>query len=262
MRRVVSSIIIAALKNNPELDLNLNDIRLVSNNHRHITRAAVKKKNGTDELLLVIKYRKKRDPPQTYDFRVLFKREKFIYRKVYEFFQETIATFKFNDSLLLPKCYGFYDTATYHGLTFEDLEARGFRRFNLSTPLDMDHVKLVLEAYAKWHALSFVAKKFHPDQFANLTSNFSHMFLEVLRQGDQIKYTQQEFLRLQNEILNTERKYILRNGTFSDQNIEYALTKMVLEEPDYRVITHADCWVMNYMFRYEVFYSNVRSLKV
>lgn len=63
-------------------------------------------------------------------------------------------------------------------LLLEDLKVRGFMPINRYTEeLTVDHVRLYLQAIAKFHAISFVLKDQQPDEFQRLTSHLNDVFL-------------------------------------------------------------------------------------
>lgn len=71
-----------------------------------------------------------------------------------------------------PKCYKTIDTELSECLMFEDLKARDFKMIDRHTEaITGDHVRLVMQALGKFHAISYALKDQQPEKFKEITSN-------------------------------------------------------------------------------------------
>ncbi|XP_026467668.1 uncharacterized protein LOC113371248 [Ctenocephalides felis] len=128
----------------------------------------------------------------------------------------------FNTSI---KCYDADDTIGKEYIIFEDLKPQGFTMLAKDVYIDKIHAQHVVKELAKFHAISFAMKDQKPKEFKRL-SNLPEVIFEII--GEQP--------------LNNLCKLALERALnfMSEKGSE-----------DYLVITHADCWKNNMMFKYE-----------
>lgn len=153
-----------------------------------------------------------------------------------------------------PQCYGFIDEAPSESVFLEDLSAREFRIIDRhSEDVTADHVRLVMQALGKFHAISFALKDQQPQKFQQLASNLNEIFI---RQND--KRLRDMFLKNSKFIINSlyaaEDAYLLEKvkKVLEKHPVDVAAECIDLEETGAAsVIGHGDTWQNNSMFQYD-----------
>lgn len=157
-----------------------------------------------------------------------------------------------NDYRNVPKCYGVYGSSI---VALENLKKQNFVVFPKNHVMDDVHVRLVLESFAKFHAISYAFK----DQNYSVYKELEGKTFDILSTG------------------NGENSFIIAlRGVVKDfvNNLDSILDEDILKRCDpealvscvssadrnlneYSILTQGDCWSSNIMFLYKVsFYSN------
>lgn len=118
--------------------------------------------NNNNELRIILKI-----PPQNparreqFFARSSFVREALVYEEILPLFmdyQQMKGICLGEGFYEIPECYGTIMTEFEEVLFFEDLKASGFEMFDRHKCITFDHVRLVMEALGKFHAISFALK--------------------------------------------------------------------------------------------------------
>lgn len=159
-----------------------------------------------------------------------------------------------NGFIEYPKCYRCVDIDPSECILLEDMGVRGFSIIDRYTEeTTFDHVRLVLQSLAKFHAISFAVKDQQPDKFKELSSELKELFYR-----NDIPLMKEYYNKMIEDIY-----YI-----FSSENDAELLSKLKkLREKDIlditrdcvdaslvgpgTIISHGDCWQNNTMFRYD-----------
>ncbi|KAL1513592.1 hypothetical protein ABEB36_002986 [Hypothenemus hampei] len=150
-------------------------------------------------------------------------------------------------------CYHATMTGQLEIMIMENLTAKGYTVHNKTSPLDINHIKLVIKAYAEWHALSFALKDQYPNDYLQIAENFRFSAWRKFIQGgfgQILNICQKDFYKWLKEIgeveLLEQHKSKLHNN-----DVVTVLIRLMEETNKESVILHGDCWNNNFMFRYE-----------
>lgn len=136
----------------------------------------------------------------------------------------------------------------------ENLRTQGYSVHEKSIPLDLNHLHVMLKAYAEWHALSFALKDQKPQEYAELTKNldespFKNFFRTMF--GTLLDHTQNQLFVMLEEKGEVELLQKYKN-LLGNEKGSIVLEKVVDEPEEVSVVLHGDCWNNNLMFKYEV----------
>ncbi|KAJ3666351.1 hypothetical protein Zmor_001798 [Zophobas morio] len=179
-----------------------------------------------------------------------FEREIYLYEQIIPSFKNFQEEMKVDKNMLdvIPTCYLAESLQDCEIVVLENLRTHGFSLWDRKIPTTYDYIKLVLQAYAKWHCFSLAMRHKSAATFEKLTENYVHLFpYFILKVGlDNIIYEYYE------EILDAwENDTELKENRFSKSDIKNILTNLVSEDPHSSVILHGDCWTNNFMFKVE-----------
>lgn len=217
--------------------------------------AAGKTKNGKNETIdLVIKASKdsitlREQTP----VRESFEKEIFIYDRVLPSFKK-LQEEKGASGLLdyIPLCYATKVVDNSEILVLEDLKSQNYSTCDKKKAMTFEHVELVLQAYGKWHAFSFALRKEKPELFAELTKNNVNMLCYWFETTKMIDLLLDIFEKARDGCISSDNEEILNAVNFSINDANYIFKGLFDEDPDYRIISHGDCWNGNFMFKYDV----------
>lgn len=187
--------------------------------------------------------------------REVYRREIYIYSKVLPEF----CKLQEERGIMNPfKAYAKYYSSTMEecqeALIMEDMKTLGYELRDRQQVLDYHHVKLVLEEYGRFHALSFALRDQKPDLFQELAKNSKDVFFSVDSSDEFYKAIQAQAERALKALDPIVHKIAYgKFKTFHDKVKEAVQTSVKSDSiEDYSVIGHGDCWVNNMLFKYSV----------
>ncbi|XP_044746778.1 uncharacterized protein LOC123308255 [Coccinella septempunctata] len=150
----------------------------------------------------------------------------------------------------IPECYGTVERDEEFIIILQNLKPKGFRVHDILRPHDLDHLKLVLEAYANWHAFNFALRDQKPAIFEKLGRNMRGI-------------EKTELFRIYVNTLQKEIDFVV--DFYKDRKKPHIAEKLknlrkkvknesrkcfVNEDEKYYIVRHGDCWNNNFLFRY------------
>ncbi|XP_044746544.1 uncharacterized protein LOC123308072 [Coccinella septempunctata] len=172
-----------------------------------------------------------------------------VYSKIvsnFDKFAEERGVEKFRN---LPDFYGTSITDDRFVVVLENLVPKGFKVRDLK-PLDMDHLKLLLEAYAKWHAFSFALNDQKPEIFRQLGKR--NIELEDWKIADAtLTAFEEQIDYLLSLYEKRDRPDIVRKLRELRKSFKILMKEFLKNtNEEYLVVTHADVWNNNFLFKY------------
>lgn len=219
-----------------------------------VYRATIKGPKGK-ELRVILKL-----PPQNqarrdqFFARPLFRRESLFYDELQPMFEKfqidrgiDVAKEGFNH---VAACFKSLTENLFEGLFMEDIKVSGFEMFDRLKEVTADHLHLVMEALAKFHAISFAIKVLKPELLEPYKAFQREITKDQLKVWyDSAKKQAEDTLNDNtNEDLKVKVGKVLKTDFF--ELIEESISVEAAEP--YTVVSHGDCWNNNMMFRYEV----------
>lgn len=186
----------------------------------------------------------------------IVEKEIYIYSQVKPAFESLQNDYAVGNIInFMPHCYGTMSDLNEYALIFENLKVQEFGMMELGKLWPWDLTCLALEAYGKWHALSFALKTLKPDIFQSITKNNVNMLTKV---GIDLKFFNsliREYVKDEDNLI--KRGFNLNKSNFiqySDEDVMYALTDMFYDKDclDKSIILHGDCWSNNYLVKFQV----------
>ncbi|XP_049823703.1 uncharacterized protein LOC109594130 isoform X2 [Aethina tumida] len=174
----------------------------------------------------------------------LYKLEALVYESLFPKYQQLInqtgAT-----ALNLPKWYKSVFGEDSEIMIFEDLKQKGYEMHDRKVRFNLDHIKVVLEKYAKLHALSFAMRDQRPKEFNEIVTT-----IDGLNRGKKSATIGffQEFSKILPQTLELNNENELLNRV---KQIEICDLYDIIDNSDNQsVILHIDCWNNNFLFKY------------
>lgn len=189
-------------------------------------------------------------------FDVIFQREIYVYNVVFPTLQQLQSEHNVRDDFhSIPRCFF---TSTYNLneiVVLENLRIKGFCHWNQRTPMNFDHVKLVLEEYSKFHALSFALKVHKPSIFETVSREVNDIYMDIIESCGTTKTIQNLSSKVLDHLCLHEKFGSLVNRFRPlQENLTKIMKELVQanEAGKYGVISHGDNWCNNMLFKYEV----------
>lgn len=185
------------------------------------------------------------------NLRRLFIREIYFYEEVirtYENFQRDKKVEEpFNNIL---KCYGTITRMDKELLIFDNANLLGWANFPKHLQMNANHVKLIMETYGKFHAISYALKDQRPNVYSEIcerldnddyfsftrlfANNYEHIVLRVVDYFDSTK----------------DADLILKFKKYCKDFVKIMeIMPNIIDK--HAAITHADAWCSNFMFKYK-----------
>ncbi|XP_071053936.1 uncharacterized protein [Onthophagus taurus] len=183
----------------------------------------------------------------------LFKTEYNFYNKIYPAFKRFEEAKQIEDPFNnVPKFYGGdVEDDKFPPIVLENLRTLGYKLRDRKKPIDDDHLKIPIKAFAKYHAISFALKDQEPKMFEKLSEHVKDVFgKNVVKMGmaDMIKMCVKQFSDSLDPI--SDKAMLDKCKNLDEKMINFALKLGdILDE--YCVIVQGDCWSNNMMFLYD-----------
>lgn len=213
--------------------------------------SCVSLQTGKDRLELIFKQAESTDKEEHKTFtRKAYLREIYIYNVLREFEMFQKENSVANGFTGYARIYGSSDKENNEYLILENLKESGYKLWNRKVPMDAEHVALVFSEYGKFHAVSLAMKELKPNLYAELTKDLDDYYGSSMS-----KEESEEMIR---NILQVGFKAVEGYDTTAASYKRFAdiAEKFLLEDlqaaEDQLVVTHADCWCNNMLFKYEV----------
>lgn len=144
-----------------------------------------------------------------------------------------------------PLCYAITKTK---GLVLEDLEAQGYRTCDMKKQLDLDHCRVALISFAKYHALS-----------AKYIQDSNHVLIDTLKKPPVYSPSLWNYgYDLYDRFLNLAKTLVSRSAhqRLCEYKKEFKKIWLLISEikensRGFRVITHGNLWTNNIFFKYD-----------
>ncbi|XP_018566825.1 uncharacterized protein LOC108907569 [Anoplophora glabripennis] len=212
--------------------------------------------NKEETLHLVVKHSKQNDYFRASAFKHMFDAEIHFYDKVYPVLERFQLEKKLSVTFsAVPKCLKTLCLEKKEVLILESLKPQGYKLCDRRKPLNIFHIKAILEQFGRLHALSFALRDQRRNEFEAIVKNYPDFLGNFLRD----KLTRGCF----RPVLNNALKTLLDHGEaelvnkfekiiakYTD-NVADVMAKIVDEDEEQSVIVHSDGWCNNYMFKYK-----------
>nr|XP_023020661.1 uncharacterized protein LOC111509198 [Leptinotarsa decemlineata] len=181
--------------------------------------------------------------------RQVYRRELVFYERVIPMFRKFYSAKDMKNNFdAIPKCYKTFISGDIEAVVLENMRSREFTVLDLQSPMNLNHVRLVLENYAKFHAMSFVLQDRGSQEFNELTADqVSLMKQMVLTMG----IYRNEDRGLRNLKKTGREDLVAAYEKVINRSKETIMLDIFNDVPKEAVITHGDCHIGNFLFKYE-----------
>ncbi|KAJ3646072.1 hypothetical protein Zmor_023683 [Zophobas morio] len=186
-------------------------------------------------------------------FRKAFVKEAYVYQNVFPVFKEfqiSKGIEKPFDSV--PKCYGVYSDGFRYVIVLENLKKIGYDLWPKAKPLSREVINIVIKDYAKFHATSVALEEQQPEKFQKLMKHAAEDVMRSFLETSGFLNTFRNCVEEVHELLTDEVKNdILETWLKLKDQVEFILAEMEPGVDDLKVINHGDCWVNNFLYKFE-----------
>lgn len=152
-----------------------------------------------------------------------------------------------------PKCYQTLTTDGKHIIILENLRKQGFEEYNRLSPMNVQHIKMVLKNYAKFHAISFAFRQQNSTKFQKLVENYTDVFYNFFFEGLLTSVYQPKISMAKDLVKEANKDLASKIEKLLKKGIVNTVTEVFQDVPENEiVIRHGDCWNSNFLFKYEV----------
>ncbi|BFF89750.1 uncharacterized protein DMAD_08429 [Drosophila madeirensis] len=154
------------------------------------------------------------------------------------------------DIELAPKCVHLAETPESITLVFEDLSRQNFRNVDRLKGFDMAHMRCVLRKLAELHAASVVNRLL----IGPYDSKFYESFFNEKNREMFSKIREQREPQLKKAMLEwglPDVDIYLKKHPTSSEYFDAGLNISKVDESEFNVLNHGDCWSNNIMFNYK-----------
>ncbi|CAH0550361.1 unnamed protein product [Brassicogethes aeneus] len=173
--------------------------------------------------------------------------EKAFYSKILPCFQTYLNYNNLEQLHHFPKYFKTVFMEDREMLALENLCVKGFKLHDIKKPMNIKHIKLVLENYAKLHSLSFAIRQHSLEVWEDAIKGFYGLKI-CITQGPGAKI----FLNFHEslcDILKSSNEEELLNKVKSYDFVDMFRSQVFNDE--WSVVVHGDCWNNNYLFKYK-----------
>ncbi|KAF5292786.1 hypothetical protein FQA39_LY13831 [Lamprigera yunnana] len=220
-----------------------------------IAQAKVDNRNTDEHYDFIIK-----SAPQDKDFRKIvfveevFQREIYIYSQLHSKFAKLQNDKNIKNPFnSYPKYYASIDKYNNEAIILQNMFSLGYKHWNREKPLDANHLLFVMRELGKYHALSYAARKHGGIFFEEIVNNTQEIFFQDFK-VDSMRVTAQSYLRRLAQVLDRKLdKTLYEKVNHFTENVTTIIAKSVDSKnaDQYAVVTHGDCALNNFLFKYE-----------
>lgn len=158
----------------------------------------------------------------------------------------------------IPKCYKTFLTEHTEVIIQENMKIKGYVLHNRKLPININHMKLALTNYAKFHAISLAIRDQKPDIFQKIEESFYNLISPIVTEFKPIY--EKGTVKVINNLNELGRSDLAkRYEKLVERNVVDILLDLLGDTPDERVVVHGDCHNGNFLFEYKViqFFTNI-----
>lgn len=186
-----------------------------------------------------------------------FRKEADVYSNVFPYlvqFQEDLGIPPELQVAPWPKCYTLHVDGKTDFLAMENLRALGYRMGDRMLGLDFNHCSLVLRNLARYHAVTFAkfggSRQAILEQFPGLQHG---MFQKDSKTAEMTgQFFSQSFRSTGDSLRKSgEELAASRMEKLAAADLTSVMADLVEKDVEHNVILFGDCWVNNFLFKYE-----------
>lgn len=184
---------------------------------------------------------------------IFFRNEINFYKKVlpaFEKFQKgTKAKNPFNE---YPQYYASHCDGVNDFLALRDISELGYGAASRQETIDYEHCAAIMKSLGRFHAVSLAFKDQQPDEFTKVAQSIEETYY-----NDKFRAWYTPFLKdaikVAEHAVSTEfpgTVYEEKSKKFLHDDVFQVQINLVERKNKYSVIQHGDCWMPNFLFRY------------
>ncbi|KAK9883748.1 hypothetical protein WA026_001937 [Henosepilachna vigintioctopunctata] len=181
---------------------------------------------------------------------VNFQREIFMFTTVFNTLQRFLSEKnKSSDLHYVPKLFWSSKEYMKEAVVLENLKSVGFEMWRSKERLDREHTMVVVRNFAKWHGTVMAYRDQHPDIFEEWIPQLQDIRYQLVIEMGFVNFTRKYFEQIVELLKMKGYADIAKKYEKHLENLD-EIFQPASEIKDRLVITHADCWMNNIMFKF------------
>ncbi|XP_060516909.1 uncharacterized protein LOC132696215 [Cylas formicarius] len=214
---------------------------------------ATRSNDQTEEFNFVVKIGKDgKELRAKFPVRMTFERETFMYSTVIPAFQKFLLARGCKPLNYVAKCFGNLMLEDREVIIFQNLKKLGYELHDRKTAFNLNHLTRTLEAYGRFHALSFAMRDQDPKQYEKLSGSMECVWTAFHKSEDGralLRNSKDPLVKILVE--HNETGLLEKYNRLMKDGINNVWQNALDASEEYSVICHGDCWNNNFMFTYE-----------
>lgn len=182
-----------------------------------------------------------------------FRNEVIFYNKIWpamnEFQKSKNSSFMFE---AIPLCVSAIADGTNDYVLLEDLSYKNYKTVSRGRCLDLKHAELVLQLFAKFHALGLAFKNQKPKEFELAAATLEETYFSEKFRGWYSNFQNQNLLPVILDAVEKQLPALYLNKLKETISMDFygKLIECCKNKGPLAVITHGDTWIPNFLFKY------------
>ncbi|KAB0795960.1 hypothetical protein PPYR_10021 [Photinus pyralis] len=178
--------------------------------------------------------------------------ETYVYSRVLKEFNIIQREYNLRKPLdCFPVYYTSLPTTKEKMIVLQNVKELGYRHYDRFQPLDYPHLLCVVKEYARVHALTYAIRHYKPVLFEEFEANTeNHVFHDFKYEGIMM-VTQHRMDHALKALESIEDTTLYKKFACFAQNVRSVFEKLLNSKKKHRVISHIDCGIPNFLFKYD-----------
>lgn len=180
----------------------------------------------------------------------IYRNEVYLYSQIFDELNKFQKQKEVKPITNLPNYLGGHSSANKEFIVLENLSIAGYKLYEGNECLSPEHLEMIFKTYARFHALSFVYKRQHPDRFQQMASELVDI-VKLLNGKEMARPITTAYSAAVNSFNAAADAEIIKKLRDVSYIRDVAATGRAYDG-NYACLIHGNCSMNNLMFKYSV----------